>query len=95
MEGWPDTSKESSWSDFSGPLTANSSFDFETKNSYSIRVETTDQGGLTFDRVFTISVTDINETPMDLDLSNASIAENAGAVVTATATSGSTRRRSR
>ena len=38
------------------------SFDFETKSSYAIRVRVTDAGGLTFDEVFTISVT--NETEL-------------------------------
>jgi sulfatase modifying factor 1 len=40
---------------------ATPSFDFETKNSYSIRVRSTDQGGLAFERVFTITVTDVVE----------------------------------
>ena len=41
-------------------LTA-ASFNFEAKNSYSIRVRTTDQGGLWFEKAFTISVTDVDE----------------------------------
>ena len=57
-------------------LQSNAVFDFETKNSYSIRVRTTDQGGLTFEKQLTIGVTNINETPTDLTLSNTSIAEN-------------------
>ncbi|HVK09154.1 MAG TPA: cadherin domain-containing protein [Gemmataceae bacterium] len=36
-------------------------FDFETQSSYSVRVRATDQGGLFFEKVFTITVTDINE----------------------------------
>ncbi|PZV26539.1 MAG: hypothetical protein DCF12_09300, partial [Snowella sp.] len=40
---------------------SNGIFDFETKNSYSIRVRTTDQGGLTFEKQLTIGVTDLNE----------------------------------
>jgi MYXO-CTERM domain-containing protein len=36
-------------------------FDYETKTSYSIRVRTTDQGGLSFERSFTISVVDVND----------------------------------
>ena len=32
------------------------SFDFETKSSYSVRIRTTDQGGLTFEKTFTITV---------------------------------------
>ena len=53
-------------------LTTNSVFDYETKNSYSIRVRTTDQGGLFFEKVLTIGVTDVNEAPTDLTLSNSS-----------------------
>ncbi|WP_442506615.1 hypothetical protein SH528x_005469 [Novipirellula sp. SH528] len=59
-------------------LTANSSFNFEAKNSYSVRVRTTDQGGLSFEKAFTIDITDVNENPTDLALSPSSIAENAG-----------------
>ena len=57
-------------------LQSNGIFNFETKNSYSIRVKTIDQGGLTFEKQLTIRVTNINETPTDLTLSNTSIAEN-------------------
>lgn len=38
-------------------------FNFEVKSSYSIRVRTTDSGGLFFEKVFTITVTDVNEAP--------------------------------
>ena len=37
------------------------SFDFETKNSYNVTVRTTDTGGLSFDKAFTVSVTDVSE----------------------------------
>jgi Ca2+-binding RTX toxin-like protein len=57
-------------------LQSNAVFDFETQNSYSIRVRTTDQSGLTFEKQLTIGVTDINETPTNLTLFNTSIAEN-------------------
>ena len=43
-------------------LLAAASFDFETKASYSIRVRTTDLAGLTFEKSFTISVTDVAES---------------------------------
>jgi gliding motility-associated-like protein len=36
-------------------------FDFETKNSYAVRVRVTDAGGLTFEQALTITVTDVNE----------------------------------
>ncbi|MFN9177146.1 MAG: DUF4347 domain-containing protein, partial [Dolichospermum sp.] len=57
-------------------LTTNAVFDFETKNSYSVRLRTTDQGGLFFERQLTIGVTDLNETPTNLNLSNSTVAEN-------------------
>ncbi|WP_353847613.1 S8 family serine peptidase, partial [Microcystis sp. M55BS1] len=40
-------------------LQINNSPDFETKNSYSIRVKTTDQGGLSFEKTLTITVNDV------------------------------------
>ncbi|WP_254508784.1 cadherin domain-containing protein [Anatilimnocola floriformis] len=39
-------------------LRATSSLNFATQNSYSVRVRSTDQGGLSFDKVFTIAVTE-------------------------------------
>jgi hypothetical protein len=39
-------------------LTAGS-FDYETRSSYSIRLRSTDQGGLSFEKAFTITVTNI------------------------------------
>ncbi|WOB45037.1 DUF4347 domain-containing protein [Thermoleptolyngbya oregonensis NK1-22] len=57
-------------------LRINASPDFETKSSYSIRVRTTDQGGLFFERVFTINVNDVNEAPTNLTLSNNTRDEN-------------------
>ncbi|MDB5391016.1 MAG: repeat protein, partial [Planctomycetaceae bacterium] len=49
--------------DASGHLKAAASFDFETKGTYEIRVRTTDQANQTFDKQFTVTVTDINEVP--------------------------------
>ncbi len=62
-------------------LQINNSPDFETKNSYSIRVKTTDQGGLSFEKTLTIAVNDVNETPTnqaptDLALSASTVDEN-------------------
>src|SRR5205823_13206402 len=39
-------------------------FDFESKASYSIRVRSTDGGGLLFEKALTITVTNLNETPV-------------------------------
>ncbi|GIW78482.1 MAG: hypothetical protein KatS3mg105_0289 [Gemmatales bacterium] len=57
-------------------LQTNAVFDFETQNTFSIRVRTTDAGGLTFDKIFTITVTNVNEAPTDINLSNDTVAEN-------------------
>ncbi|MFM7559041.1 Ig-like domain-containing protein [Cylindrospermopsis raciborskii] len=47
-----------------GQLKTTATFDFETKNSYSIRVRSTDQGGLSFEKQLTIGVRDVNEPPV-------------------------------
>ncbi|MBO1050776.1 MAG: hypothetical protein HEQ25_01805 [Dolichospermum sp. DET73] len=60
----------------SNQLKINASPDFETKNSYSIRVKTTDQGGLSYEKQLTIGVNNVNETPTNLILSNTSVNEN-------------------
>jgi VCBS repeat-containing protein len=59
------------------------SFDFETKNSYSIRVRGDVSDGRFFEKQFTITVQDANDAPTDLVLSSASVDENQalGAVV--------------
>jgi hypothetical protein len=51
-------------------------FNFEAKTSYTIRVRTTDAGGLTYDATFTINVTNQNEAPTNINLSSSSISEN-------------------
>ena len=51
-------------------------FNFEVKTTYTIRVRTTDAGGLTFDATFTINVTNVNEAPTNINLSSSSISEN-------------------
>ncbi|MEA5534474.1 peptidylprolyl isomerase, partial [Crocosphaera sp. XPORK-15E] len=42
-------------------LKTNEVFDFETNDSYSIRVRTTDQGGLFYEKELIINVTDVND----------------------------------
>ena len=59
-------------------LTLNS-FDFETKSRYMIRVRTTDQGGLSFEKTLAIGVKNVNETPMDIGLTGNSVAEHGSA----------------
>ncbi|MCB9418994.1 MAG: cadherin domain-containing protein [Ardenticatenaceae bacterium] len=59
-----------------GELQTNAIFDVEVKSSYSIRVRSTDDGGFWFEEVFTITITDGNDAPTDISLSNSSVAEN-------------------
>ena len=51
-------------------------FDYETTSFYIIHVRVTDDGGLTFEKTFTITVTDVNEAPTDIALTVSTIAEN-------------------
>jgi large repetitive protein len=64
-------------------LKINASPDFEAKSSYSVRVRTTDQDGLSYEKVLTVSITDVNEAPTSLVLSNNVTPENvaAGSVI--------------
>ncbi len=61
--------------DGSGNLQTAASFNFETTPTLSVRVRTTDQGGLFFEKAFTINVTNANETPTDIALSANTMAE--------------------
>ncbi|HEY9690859.1 MAG TPA: putative Ig domain-containing protein, partial [Oculatellaceae cyanobacterium] len=60
-------------------LRINSSPDFETQSSYNIRVGTTDQGGLTYEKSLTVNLNNVNETPTDLSLSATNVNENVAA----------------
>lgn len=51
-------------------------FDILTKRSHSIRVRTTDSKNKTFERAFAIKVLNVNDAPVDINLSNRSIPEN-------------------
>ena len=54
-------------------------FDFETDNSYSIRVRATDTEGAVFDQPLTITVVDADEPPVAVDDTAAPVAEDAAA----------------
>lgn len=56
--------------------------DFETKSAYSVRVRTTDVGGLFSDKAFSITITNVNEVATDILLDGDTVEENAdGAVI--------------
>ena len=57
-------------------------FNFETKGTCGIRVRSTDQGGLFFEKAFTVTVTDVNEPPTDILLSSNIVNEAAPAGAT-------------
>jgi len=72
-------------------LTINSSPDYETKATYDIKVRTTDQGGLFFEKVFAIGINNLDEVAPTITsgATATAIAENSGAgqvVYTATST---------
>ncbi|MFO0869118.1 MAG: cadherin domain-containing protein [Pirellulales bacterium] len=62
-----------------GVLVTAAVFDYETQSSYSLRVRSTDQGGLFVERTWTISVSNVNEAPTAIALSNAKVAGNQSA----------------
>ena len=61
--------------DAAGNLKSAATFSFVTKSSYSIRVRTTDQGGLSFEKQFTITVAAVNAAPTNITLPSTQIAE--------------------
>ncbi|MCZ7660304.1 MAG: cadherin domain-containing protein [Xanthobacteraceae bacterium] len=59
-------------------LVAAGPLDFEAEASHQVTVRVTDSVGNSYDETFTIGVTDQNEAPTDISLSNSEVAENAG-----------------
>ncbi len=58
-------------------------FDYETKNSYTVRVKVTDSGDASYEQDVTVTVEDRNDAPSAVNLSNNRVGENlpAGTVV--------------
>ncbi|MEQ1828233.1 MAG: cadherin domain-containing protein [Pirellula sp.] len=81
----------SSFEIVAGELRTKIGLDFESKQSYSVRIKVTDQDNSSFERAFTLVVMDLNEfalsTPQDTDSNVDGIAENApvGSIVGITA----------
>lgn len=48
-------------------------FNYWQKSSYTVRIRTTDSGGLTFEKPLTVTVTKVNKVPYDLALSNTNL----------------------
>ncbi len=65
-------------------LKAGQSLDFETEPTVNLTITATDQGGggLAYNEVFVITVTDLNEAPTDITLSSTNVSEQTdGAIV--------------
>ena len=67
----------------SDELRAVESFNFEVRNGHSIRIRSTDQAGLSLEKVFTIGVMNVNEAPTGVWISSTGVLENqpAGSLV--------------
>ena len=57
-------------------LKASQTFDFEAGREYRVCIQATDQGGLSTQSYFTITVTDANDSPTSIALDSATIMEN-------------------
>ncbi|WP_422354159.1 Ig-like domain-containing protein [Roseivirga pacifica] len=59
-----------------GQLVSKASFNFEEKSSYSVRIKSTDAGGLSVEKAFVITITDANDAPTAVTSATLEIAEN-------------------
>ncbi len=57
-------------------LRTNSNFDFETKQTYTIQIQSNDGNGGTFDKQFVVQILDSNDAPNGLSLNSIVIDEN-------------------
>ncbi len=60
------------------------SLDHEAQSAYELTLEVEDASGATLQKTVTVNVTDINDTPTNIDLSNDTIDENVNGAVVAT-----------
>lgn len=59
-------------------LVVNGDVNYEASATKSITIRSTDGGGLSFDKSFTLSITDVNEPPTAMTLSTSTVPENTG-----------------
>ncbi|MBK9926009.1 MAG: cadherin repeat domain-containing protein [Anaerolineales bacterium] len=84
LESGDGDADNTSFNIYGDSLRASEVFDYETKASYSIRVRSTDQGGLSFEKVFTITVIDINDIYMDTTVGHFNLGDVGTCVVDGT-----------
>lgn len=65
-----------SFSILANKLQVNDHFNFETKNSYDIRVRSTDSNGGSIEKAMTIGINDINEVPLSIASNVYTLTEN-------------------
>jgi hypothetical protein len=70
----------------SGQLLTATTFDYETKTSYSIRVRTTDYSGMWYEKAFAIAVADVDEPPAVDNLTPTPSAVTKGQIINLSAT---------
>ncbi len=76
LVGGAGSDDNASFSISNNTLQTAATFDYETRNSYTVRVRSTDQDGLFVEKAFTISILNVNEAPTDIALANSSVPEN-------------------
>ncbi len=76
VEGDGDTDNELFTIQNGNELLSTTSFDFETKSSFSVRIKSTDQAGESVASSFTLTITDVNDAPTEILLSQADLDEN-------------------
>jgi len=69
-------SDNASFSISNDSLFASTSFNYEQKANYSIRLRSSDAGGLLTNKIFSIRVTNANDAPLDISIDNNTIAED-------------------
>ncbi|MCX6055057.1 MAG: Ig-like domain-containing protein [Chloroflexi bacterium] len=78
---------------YGSKLRTSAVFNYEADSSYSIRLRSTDSGGLTTEKALTVTVSNVNDAPVITSNgggggASVSVAENGTAVTTVTATDG-------
>ncbi|MCE7990431.1 MAG: cadherin repeat domain-containing protein [Roseivirga sp.] len=83
VEGEGDTDNELFTIQNGNELLSTTSFDFEIKSSYSVRIKSTDQEGASVELPFTLTISDANDAPSGMLLSRSDLDENneVGAVI--------------
>ncbi|MDH3690980.1 MAG: alkaline phosphatase D family protein, partial [Gammaproteobacteria bacterium] len=75
LVGGPGDTDNASFDIVDDQLVSAESFDFETRDSYSMRVQSEDSGGLTITQSYSITIIDVNDPPTAITLNNSDVDE--------------------